>query len=140
MTRFLEITERGILDSPDHNFFIIGYATLTLCKFTIQDPLITRVRSFLSEIALGNEHIAHRFSTIIGGLQEAYSRPPPTNLRPNGTDPEGDTELYTSMMDTLPEGYDSIGELLSDFFTADGELIHAVHTFPRCKSSSIARC
>jgi hypothetical protein len=73
---------------------------------------------------LNDEHIAYRFACIIRELQEAYSRSQVTITSPNAVQldkgPEGNSELYSSLMDTLPEGYDSIGELLVGFFSADG--------------------
>jgi hypothetical protein len=108
VTRFLEINERAILDSPDHNFFIVVYAALTLCKFTINDPLITRVRSFQFELSWNDEHIAYRFACIIRELQEAYARCQITMVSANAVqldkDQEENSRLYSSLMDTLPEG------------------------------------
>lgn len=139
MTRFLYISESSILDSPDHNFFIIAYAALTLCKFNIDDPLITKVRSFLFELSLNDEHIAYRFACIIRELQEAYARSQVTkestitNPVPLEMDDDGSSLLYSSLMDTLPEGYDLIEELLVGFFSADGQLAYASDPFTQCK-------
>jgi hypothetical protein len=123
MTRFLCIQEPAILDSPDHNFFIVAYAALTLCKFTIDDPLIAKVRSFLFHLALNDEHIAYRFACILRELQQAYLRSQAAkesnSLVQLEKDGGGNSLLYSSLMDTLPEGYDSIGELLVGFFSMD---------------------
>jgi hypothetical protein len=125
MTRFLCIQEAAILDSPDHNFFIVAYAALTLCKFTIDDPLIAKVRGFLFHLALNDEHIAYRFACIVRELQQAYvrSRPQATEERTSlvqlEKDVEGNSMLYSSLMDALPEGYESIGELLVGFFSVE---------------------
>lgn len=121
MTRFLCIQDAAILDSPDHNFFIVAYAALTLCKFTIDDPLIAKVRVFLFHLALNDEHIAYRFACVVRELQQAYVRSKAT-AEPSSSvqlerDVEGNSMLYSSLMDALPEGYDSIGELLVGFFS-----------------------
>jgi len=128
VTRFLELPESTIADSPDHNFFIIAYAALTLCKFTIHNPLITRVRSFLFELSLSDEHVAYRFACIIRELQEAYGRSQVHNTGGNFTPLDRRLELnsllYSSLMDTVPDRYDLIEELLVGFFSSD-ELAYA---------------
>jgi hypothetical protein len=144
MTSFLCISETEILDSPDHNFFIIAYAALTLCKFSIKDPLITKVRSILFELSLNDEHIAYRFACIIRELQEAYAtsevtRESTTSVQLERGD-EKNSLLYSSLLDTLPEGYDSIGELLVGFFSAEEQLVYASNPFTQCKLSRPLHC
>lgn len=141
MTRFLELPESSIVDSPDHNFFIVAYAALTLCKFTMNNPLITRVRSFLFELSLSDEHIAYRFACIIRELQEAYGRTEVYNTEGNFTPLDRRLELnsvmYSSLMDTVPEGYDLIEELLVAFFSSDEELAYTPCPGP---SPLLVRC
>lgn len=64
----LEFTK--ILDLPDYYFFITIYAALTLCKFTIADPLITTTQESLMDLAPNDEHIAFRFGTVLDQIRQ----------------------------------------------------------------------
>lgn len=77
-----------ILDLPDYYFFITIYAALTLCKFTISDPLIATTQESLMDLAPNDEHIAFRFGTVLGEIRQkaAAAGTPLTNQTNGGPD------------------------------------------------------
>lgn len=66
---FQELEFSIILDMPDHFFFMVIYAALTLCKFAIGHPLISSTESCLRDLAPNDEHIAYRFGTILSEIR-----------------------------------------------------------------------
>ncbi|QQK42877.1 Fungal transcriptional regulatory protein, N-terminal [Penicillium digitatum] len=57
----------------DHVYFIVGYAALTLCDYTLTDPLISQVRGFLLHLAPGGDNLSYRIACIVGEVQRRYS-------------------------------------------------------------------
>ncbi|OIW35714.1 hypothetical protein CONLIGDRAFT_690403 [Coniochaeta ligniaria NRRL 30616] len=67
---FLEQEFSVVLDMPDHFFFMVIYAGLTLCKWAIENPLIAAAQNCLTDLAPNDEHIAYRFGTVLAELRK----------------------------------------------------------------------
>lgn len=67
---FLEQEFSIILNMPDHFFFMIIYAALTLCKFYIRHPLIASTQHRLMDLSPNDEHIAYRFGTVLSEIKQ----------------------------------------------------------------------
>ncbi|KAH8690452.1 hypothetical protein BGW36DRAFT_432254 [Talaromyces proteolyticus] len=123
---FQELDFTVILDLPDYYFFITVYAALTLCKFTISDPLIAMTQESLIDLAPNNEHIAFRFGTVLQEIRQKAAAAGTSVMnqtnREIGIDGLTSNEhyawdvfmaaYYPRNMDTLDHGLD--GTLLSD--------------------------
>jgi hypothetical protein len=97
---FQEMEFSTVLDMPDHFFFVVIYAALTLCKFAIGHHLIASTENCLINLAPNDEHIAYRFGTIIAeirrkavaaGAESAYTK--------DSRDPNNDIQNSQFMFD-----------------------------------------
>ncbi|KAJ9221994.1 transcriptional regulator family: Fungal Specific TF [Paecilomyces variotii] len=123
LSRFLQIQPYIAVDFIDHIFFVVVYAALTLCEFNIMDPLIDQIQAFLIHLSPNEEHIAYRFACIINELKRRSTQivPQPSSVTKTEDFADsrrvttGNTEFMSSLMDTLPEGYGSLEQLLAGF-------------------------
>lgn len=88
---FLGLEFSIILDMPDHFFFMIIYAALTLCKFAFGHRLIAATQQSLMDLASNDEHIAYRFGIVLVEIRRkaavAGIEDPASAARANGTAP-----------------------------------------------------
>ncbi|KAL1857376.1 hypothetical protein Plec18170_003500 [Paecilomyces lecythidis] len=123
LSRFLQIQPYLAVDFIDHVFFVVDYAALTLCEFNIMDPLIDQIQAFLIHLSPNEEHIAYRFACIINELKRRSTQIVPQQPCMTKTEQFEDsrrvasenTEFMSSLMDTMPEGYGSLEQLLAGF-------------------------
>lgn len=73
ITQFLQIRFTTAPALIDHVYFIVGYAALTLCDYTLSDPLISQVRGFLLHLAPSGDNLSYRIACIVGEVQRRYS-------------------------------------------------------------------
>ncbi|KAJ5959195.1 uncharacterized protein N7479_006345 [Penicillium vulpinum] len=73
ITQFLQTRFTSAPSLIDHVYFIVGYAALTLCDYTLTDPLISQVRGFLLHLAPGGDNLSYRIACIVGEVQRRYS-------------------------------------------------------------------
>lgn len=73
ITQFLQTRFTSAPALIDHVYFIVGYAALTLCDYTLTDPLISQVRGFLLHLAPGGDNLSYRIACIVGEVQRRYS-------------------------------------------------------------------
>ncbi|KAJ9487373.1 hypothetical protein VN97_g5955 [Penicillium thymicola] len=73
ITHFLQTRFTTAPALIDHVYFIVGYAALTLCDYTLSDPLISQVRGFLLHLAPGGDNLSYRIACIVGEVQRRYS-------------------------------------------------------------------
>ncbi|KAJ5164585.1 uncharacterized protein N7500_006415 [Penicillium coprophilum] len=73
ITQFLQTRFTSAPALIDHVYFIVGYAALTLCDYTLSDPLISQVRGFLLHLAPGGDNLSYRIACIVGEVQRRYS-------------------------------------------------------------------
>ncbi|CAI7617879.1 unnamed protein product [Penicillium glandicola] len=73
ITQFLQTRFTSAPALIDHIYFIVGYAALTLCDYTVSDPLISQVRGYLLHLAPGGDNLSYRIACIVGEVQRRYS-------------------------------------------------------------------
>ncbi|KAL1999876.1 hypothetical protein VTN02DRAFT_3858 [Thermoascus thermophilus] len=123
LSRFLQIQPGIAVDFIDHIFFVVDYAALTLCEFNIMDPLIDQIQAFLIHLSPNEEHIAYRFACIINELKRRCTQAArqQSDVAKNTQFADArrataeHTEFMSSLMDTMPDGYGSLEQLLAGF-------------------------
>lgn len=110
------------MDFIDHIFFVVDYAALTLCEFNITDPLIDQTQAFLIHLSPNEEHIAYRFACIISELKrrctEGVHQQSDVAKSAQFVDARRaaeNTEFMSSLMDSMPDGYGSLEQLIAGF-------------------------
>jgi len=73
ISRFLQARFSAAPGLIDNVYYILGYATLTLCDYNSSDSMIDQVRSFLLHLAPNSDHIAYRIAYIVSDVQRRYS-------------------------------------------------------------------
>ncbi|EOO03174.1 putative c6 finger domain protein [Phaeoacremonium minimum UCRPA7] len=84
---FLSLEFSIILDMPDHFFFMIIYAALTLCKFAFGHRLIAATQQSLMDLASNDEHIAYRFGIVLVEIRRKAAVAGIEDPATNGTAP-----------------------------------------------------
>ncbi|OJJ44096.1 hypothetical protein ASPZODRAFT_829210 [Penicilliopsis zonata CBS 506.65] len=122
ISRFLQIRSHAVLQMVDHAFFIVGYAALTLCDFSVLDPLIEQIQAFLLHLAPSEDHIAYRFSCIIGELKRRYTEGTESVTTIKASPFEDDRRMSVNppqfmpaVMETIPEGYEALEQIFAGF-------------------------
>ncbi|KAJ5772916.1 hypothetical protein N7457_007812 [Penicillium paradoxum] len=130
ITKFLQTRFSTAPALIDHVYYIVGYAALTLCDYSIPDPLINQVRGFLLHLAPGGDNLPYRIACIIGEVQRRYSEAAVVSASHSQSSspvaPEGKamfphprpgmdlTQLMpaSEVLDTLVEGYNCLEQLM----------------------------
>ncbi|KAH9884544.1 hypothetical protein F4778DRAFT_553798 [Xylariomycetidae sp. FL2044] len=103
---FLEQEFSVVLDMPDHFFFMVIYAGLTLCKWAIENPLIAAAQDRLTDLAPNDEHIAYRFGTVLAEIRKkaaaAGARGLEDRADADGTSPAANGLAAAATVDFLP--------------------------------------
>lgn len=91
-----------VLDLPDHFFFMVIYAGLTLCKWAIGDPLIAAAQHRLLDLAPNDEHIAHRFGCVLAEIRKKAAAAGAEDLEVAVGVGAGDSSEMAQAVDFLP--------------------------------------
>jgi hypothetical protein len=123
ISRFLQIRPHLAVAFIDHVFFVVTYAALTLCEFDVLYPLIDQIQVFFMTIAPNEEHIAYRFACVINGVRRRFmnaSQHRSDDIKDINFDDSNSVELgaspsISSLGNTIPERYGTLGQLLEGF-------------------------
>jgi hypothetical protein len=119
---FLEQEFSVILDMPDHFFFMVIYAGLTLCKWAIENPLIAAAQHRLTDLAPNDEHIAYRFGIVLAEIRKKAAAAGAEGLEgaiQDGTASHGGNEVVP-IVDFLPGNDDYTWDTFLGWTTVTG--------------------
>lgn len=117
---FLQQEFSVVLAMPDHFFFIVIYAGLTLCKWAIENPLIADAQHCLTDLAPNDEHIAYRFGTVLAEIRKKAAAAGAESSDGEGTSEAPGGEGLMSTVDFLPGNDDYTWDTFLGWTTATG--------------------